>query len=124
MADFTMTEEQYQRLMDGVTAARMEVAEVKGAVAAFTQSLSKEQLAREELARKVEIHDVILRGDGLKQSGLADQIGDLRDRSDRNATGISALRKTLWTVGAAVATPVTVDLILRLIQMAYKTGTP
>ena len=135
MADFTMTEEQYQRLIDGVTSARMEVAEVKGVVSSFAQSLTKEQLAREELARQVAQHDQILRGDGYRQSGLSDQIGDLKDklaaaqadymnRANANAASIASLRKVLWTVGAAVSTPIVIDLVLRLIQIAYRSGTP
>lgn len=145
MADFVMTEEQYNKLFDAINNARLEVAQVKGAVSTFSHNLAEEQSARVALGNRYDVHDLILRGDGIKQSGLSEQIGDLKSRLDMaqneykdklveaqkdylaraeaNAKNIANLRKTLWAVGASVAIPVIVDLVLRLIQIAYHTPT-
>lgn len=130
MADFEMTQEQYNKLIDSIQAARMEVAEVKGAVATFGSNMAQESAARAALGQKYDAHDVILRGDGVKQSGLADQIQDLKDKLDTaqkdyieraktNADNIAALRKSIWVAAGIVAAPIIGDLALRLIQIAY-----
>lgn len=135
MPEVTMTDEQYRELLGSVQAARMEVAEVKGAVNTFSSRLTEETAARTTLGIKYDAHDVILRGDGIRTPGLAGQISDLsdkletkvktlNDRADQNAASIAALRHTIWFGVSAVAIPVVIDLVLRIIQIAYRTPTP
>lgn len=126
-ARITISEEHFQQIMSAiqdnsknVQAVNMQIAELKGTVAAYASGLDAERKAREELSNKINQHDVILRGDGTQNNpGLVDQVGDVRTRADNAIDGVRQIRNAIWIVGSAIGIAVIVDVILRLLPHIY-----
>lgn len=133
-ATISISEEQINRIMDAIGDVRdktaevngkvaevdNKVAEIKGTMAAYASGLEEERKAREALGRKVDKHDEILRGDGTyNKPGLIEQVGDVRQKAEDARKEVKQIRTAIWIVGSGIAIPLIVDVIMRLLHMAY-----
>lgn len=116
----TISNEQFDRLANRIDRIIEQVAELKGTVSAYNSGLEEERKAREALGRKLDEHDKMLRGDGTKNNpGLVEQIGDVRDLAQTNRDTLKNIRNAILGVGLAIAVPLVVDVVLRLLPLLY-----
>jgi hypothetical protein len=121
----TLSEAQVTRIMEAikgiggeVASVNIQLAEMKGTIAAFANGIAEERKAREALGRKVDGHDDLLRGDG-KEKGLVEKIGDAQKAADTARDEIKGMRNAIWAVGSPIAVALVIDVLLRLFPMLY-----
>jgi hypothetical protein len=120
-----MSEAQVNRIMAAinaiggdVTSVSIQMAEMKGTIAAYANGIAEERKAREALGYKVDAHDNLLRGDG-KDKGLVDKVDNAQKTADIARDENKQMRNAIWAVGSPIAIALVIDVLLRLFPMLY-----